>query len=228
MHYLGGPTGCIGVPYPGTSIKLAPVGDRLEIRVKGPNVTPGYFRHPELTKGAFDEEGYYCSGDAVKLIDEHDPNRGMLFDGRIAENFKLLTGTWVAAGQLRTRLLSTAGVLSDAVICGQDAGYVSAMAWVNQAEARKLRGTAGDVALEDPNLREHLAASLTKLNDDLGSASRIARLLLLEQPPSLDAGEITDKGYLNQRRCVECRAAEVARLYANPPDEAVITPARAQ
>jgi feruloyl-CoA synthase len=216
MHYLGAPTGCIGVPIPGCTVKLAPVGDRLEIRVKGPNVTPGYFRQPELTQAVFDEDGFYRSGDAVTLIDEQDPNRGMLFDGRIAENFKLLTGTWVAAGALRTRLVSAAGVLSDAVICGQDAEYVAAMAWVNQAEARRLTGAPEDVALNDPVLRGHLAHALQALNAHAGSASRIERLLLLARPPSLDAGEITDKGYLNQRRTLQCRAAEVARLYAEP------------
>ena len=139
-HFPDLPTGCIGVPYPGVTVKLAPVQDKLEIRVRGANVTPGYYRDPELTAATFDEEGFYRSGDAVKLIDEHDPNRGMVFDGRIAENFKLLTGTWVAAGTLRTRLLSAAGVLSDAVICGHDAAYVAALAWVNQAEARDLGG----------------------------------------------------------------------------------------
>jgi feruloyl-CoA synthase len=216
MHYLGAPTGCIGVPNPGTSIKLAPVGEKLEIRVKGPNVTPGYYRAPELTAAAFDEEGYYRSGDAAKLVDENDPNRGVMFDGRIAENFKLTTGTWVAVGTLRTRLLSVAGVLQDAVICGHDSEYVAALAWVNQSEARDL-GPA--------KLREHLAGALARLNEGAGSASRIERLLLLEQPPSLDAGEITDKGYLNQRRCLECRAAAVARLYAEPPDPDVIRPA---
>ncbi|HEX4280348.1 MAG TPA: feruloyl-CoA synthase [Solirubrobacteraceae bacterium] len=215
MHYLGAPTGCIGVPYPGVSVKLAPVGDKLEIRVKGPNVTPGYLRQPELTAATFDEEGYYRSGDAATLIDDRDPNRGMMFDGRIAENFKLLTGTWVAVGSLRTRLLSAAGVLSDAVIAGQDAEYVAALAWVNQAEAQS-DGVA---------LREHLSQALAELNQDSGSASRVERLLLLETPPSLDAGEITDKGYLNQRRCLECRARDIARLYADPPGPEVITPA---
>jgi feruloyl-CoA synthase len=223
-HYLGAPTGCIGVPIPGCTVKLAPVGDRLEIRVKGPNVTPGYFRAPELTAAAFDEEGFYRSGDAVKLVSAQDPNLGILFDGRIAENFKLLTGTWVAAGALRMRLISAARVLSDAVICGQDADYVAAMAWVNQAEARRLTGAAEDVQPDDPALREHLAAALRSLNADAGSAARIERLLLLERPPSLDAGEITDKGYLNQRRTLECRAAEVAALYAEPAHSAVITP----
>jgi feruloyl-CoA synthase len=222
MHYLGAPTGCIGVPIPGCTIKLAPVGDRLEIRVKGPNVTPGYFRAPELTRTAFDEEGFYRSGDAVRLLDEQDPNQGMVFDGRIAENFKLLTGTWVAAGALRTRLLSAAGVLGDAVICGQDAEYVAAMAWVNQAEARRVTGATEDVSLEDRTLRAHLSHALRTLNAEAGSASRIERLLLLAEPPSLDAGEITDKGYLNQRRTLECRAADVARLYAEPSDPAVI------
>jgi len=223
MHYLGAPTGCIGVPIPGCTIKLAPVGDRLEIRVKGPNVTPGYFGQPELTRAAFDEDGFYRSGDAVTLLDDRDPNRGMAFDGRIAENFKLLTGTWVAAGALRTRLISAAGVLSDAVICGQDAAYAAALAWVNQAEARRVTGASEDVALDDPALREHLAGALRSLNADAGSASRIERLLLLAEPPGLDAGEITDKGYVNQRRTLECRAADVARLYAEPADPAVIT-----
>ena len=215
-HFPDLPTGCIGVPYPGVTVKLAPVQDKLEIRVRGANVTPGYYRDPELTAATFDEEGFYRSGDAVKMIDEHDPNRGMVFDGRIAENFKLLTGTWVAAGTLRTRLLSAAGVLSDAVISGHDAAYVAALAWVNPAEARDLGGA---------ELRRHLAEALARLNEGAGSASRVERLLLLEQPPSLDAGEITDKGYLNQRRCLETRAGEVVRLYADPPGPEVITPA---
>ncbi len=211
-HFPNSPTGCIGVPIPGVQVKLAPVGDKLEVRVSGPNVTPGYFRRPDLTEELFDEEGFYCSGDAATLI---GPNQGLMFDGRIAENFKLLTGTWVAVGALRTRLLSTAGVLSDAVIAGQDAEYVGALAWVNQAEAPD----------DEASLRERLAGALAKLNAGAGSAGRIERLLLLETPPSLDAGEITDKGYLNQRACLESRAAEVARLYANPPDPEVITPA---
>jgi feruloyl-CoA synthase len=215
-HFRDLPTGCIGVPYPGTTIKLAPVQDKLEIRVSGPNVTPGYFRDPDLTAATFDEEGFYRSGDAVKLIDEHDPNKGMVFDGRIAENFKLLTGTWVAAGTLRIAFLSAAGVLTDAVICGQDADYAAALAWVNQTEAADLSVT---------ELREHLAQALGRLNQGAGSASRIERLLLLDEPPSLDAGEITDKGYLNQRACLERRAADVARLYADPPDASVITAA---
>jgi feruloyl-CoA synthase len=211
-HFPNSPTGCIGVPIPGVRVKLAPVGDKLEIRVSGPNVTPGYFRRPDLTEELFDAEGFYCSGDAATLI---DANQGLMFDGRIAENFKLLTGTWVAVGALRTRLLSIAGVLSDAVIAGQDADYVAALAWVNQAEASS----------DEATLRERLSQALAELNQDSGSAARIERILLLETPPSLDAGEITDKGYLNQRACLERRAADVARLYADKPGPDVIRPA---
>jgi feruloyl-CoA synthase len=223
-HFPGPVSGCIGVPLAETAIKLAPVGDKLEIRVRGPQVTPGYFRQPELSAQAFDEEGFYRSGDAGKLVDEADPNRGLLFDGRITEDFKLLTGTWVRVGSLRIQLLSEAGVLSDAVICGQDEDYAAALAWVNPAEARKLTGAADDVSLDDERLTGHLAGALARLNRGAGSAARIERLLLLADPPSLDAGEITDKGYLNQRACLACRAEDVARLYMPEPDAAVITP----
>src|SRR5579884_2870567 len=216
-HYPDPPSGCIGVPLPANTIKLVPVADKLEIRVSGPNVTPGYFRAPELAAAAFDEEGCYCSGDAGKLVDAEDPDRGLRFDGRIAEDFKLLTGTWVTVGPLRLRLLSEAKVLSDAVICGHDREYVAVLAWINQAEARGVTGSGEDVALEDAQLREHLAQALDRLNAGAGSATRVQRLLLLAEPPSLDAGEITDKGYINQRACLECRAAEVERLYTEDP-----------
>jgi feruloyl-CoA synthase len=223
-HFADAAIGCIGVPLAETEIKLAPVGDKLEIRVRGPQVTPGYFRAPEETRAAFDDDGYYRSGDAVRLIDDTDPNRGLVFDGRLTEDFKLLTGTWVRVGSLRVKLLSEAGVLSDAVICGHDEECAAALAWVNQVEARKLLGAEADVPLGDERLRAHLAQVLTRLNQGAGSAARIERLLLLADPPSLDAGEITDKGYLNQRACLKCRAAEVARLYAPALDSAVIKP----
>jgi len=224
-HFADSVNGCIGVPLAGVQIKLAPSADKLEIRVRGPNVTPGYYRAPELTREAFDEEGFYRSGDAVRLVDPGDPNRGMVFDGRIAEDFKLQTGTWVWVGPLRMRLLSEARVLTDAVLCGQDSEYVGALAWVNQAEARKVCGSDADVSLDDPRLRDHLARALSSLNSDHGSAQRVERLLLLATPPSLDAGEITDKGYINQRACLRCRAADVERLYAPEPEAAIITPA---
>lgn len=224
-HFADAVLGCIGVPLAGTTIKLAPEADKLEIRVSGPNVTPGYFKAPQLGVSAFDDEGFYRSGDAVKLVDEHEPNKGLVFDGRIAEDFKLLTGTWVAVGPLRIRLLGEARVLTDAVICGHDKPYVAALAWVNQAEARKLCGTDDDVELDDSRLRQHLAQTLARLGATAGSAARVERLLLLARPPSLDAGEITDKGYLNQQTCLRCRAADVSRLYAAEPDQDVIEPA---
>jgi feruloyl-CoA synthase len=146
-----------------------------------------------------------------------------------------MTGTWVTAGTLRTRLISAAGVLSDAVICGQDSEYVAALAWVNQPEARKLcdadadadagADAGADVALDDPHLRARIATALAELGAGAGSAGRIERLLLLAEPPSLDFGEITDKGYLNQRACRERRADDIARLYAAEPAGDVITPA---
>jgi feruloyl-CoA synthase len=226
-HFAGAAMGCIGVPIPGVSIKLAPEREKLEIRVAGPNVSPGYYRAPELTAAAFDDEGYYRSGDAGSLVDEDDPNQGVLFDGRVAENFKLMTGTWVTAGTLRLRLLSAARVLSDAVICGHDREYVAALAWVNQAEARKLLSSDEDVALDDRRLREHLGEALAALNRGAGSAARVERLVLLSSPPSLDAGEITDKGYLNQRACLERRAGVVEVLYADEVAEGVIAPSAA-
>jgi feruloyl-CoA synthase len=221
-HFPDPPSGCIGVPLPANTIKLAPVGDKLEIRVHGPNVTQGYFHAPELTAAAFDEQGFYRSGDAGKLVDEQDPNKGLLFDGRIAEDFKLLTGTWVTAGPLRLRLLSEAGVLTDAVICGHDNRFVAALAWINQAEARGRFGRDADIGRDDPRLRDHLTQALARLNADAGSASRVERLLLLAEPPSLDAGEITDKGYINQRACLQRRAGEIARLYSAELDPEVI------
>jgi feruloyl-CoA synthase len=224
-HFTGAAMGCIGVPIPGVAIKLTPEGEKLEIRVAGPNVTPGYYRAPELTAAAFDEEGFYRSGDAGRLVDEDDANQGVMFDGRVAENFKLMTGTWVTAGTLRLALLSAARVLGDAVICGHDREYVAALAWVNQAEARKLLAADEDVALHDPRLRAHLAQALASLNQGAGSAARVERLILLSQPPSLDAGEITDKGYINQRASLRHRADAVEQLFAAAPADDVIAPA---
>jgi feruloyl-CoA synthase len=224
-HFAGSRCGCIGVPLPGVTLKLVPEGDKLEIRLKGPNVTPGYHRNPEATAAAFDEEGFLRTGDAVRLVDPDDANQGLMFDGRLAEDFKLTSGTWVTVGRVRTALVSAAaGVLTDAVIAGHDGAYVAALAWVNQAEAKRVCDVHGDVSLDDPQLRQHLARALARLNAGAGSASRIERLLLLAEPPSLDAGEITDKGYLNQRRVLQRRAAEVARLLDEPVDPTVILP----
>jgi feruloyl-CoA synthase len=224
-HFAGSRCGCIGVPLPGVTVKLAQEGDKLEIRLKGPNITPGYYANPEATAAAFDDEGFYRTGDAVRLVNPADPSEGLMFDGRIAEDFKLVTGTWVTVGRLRAGLVSeSGGLLSDAVITGHDRDHAAALAWVNQLEARRAFGE--DVRVDDPRLREHLTNALRRLNTGAGSASRVERLLLLDEPPDLDAGEITDKGYVNQRRVVDRRADAVARLYAHPPDPAVIVSPR--
>ena len=218
---------CIGVPLPGTQVRLVPAEDAYEIRVKGPNVTPGYFARPDLTAEAFDSEGFYRSGDAVALADPGDPNAGLIFRGRIAEDFKLATGTFVRVGALRTALLSCAPVLSDAVITGQDRPFAGALAWLNAAEARTLRGGAapdGEFVVSEA-LAGILSRALAGHNAGAGSAARIERIAVLARPPELDAGEITDKGYINQRRVLGRRAGLIELLYADPPPPGVIAPA---
>jgi feruloyl-CoA synthase len=226
-HWAGSRCGCIGVPLPGVTVKLVPVGDKREIRLRGDGVTPGYLHRPDATAAAFDEEGFYRTGDAVVLVDPHDPDQGMLFDGRIAEDFKLTTGTWVSVASVRTRLVSVARVLTDAVIAGHDRDEVTALAWLNLPEARALCGLAegDDVPLDHPVLRRHLASALAETGAGAGSAGRVARLLLCAEPPDLDAGEITDKGYINQRVVLARRADLVELLYSEPVTPAVITPA---
>jgi feruloyl-CoA synthase len=221
-HFASARCGCIGVPLPGVSVKLVPDDDKLEIRVKGPNVTPGYVDEPELTAEAFDEDGFYRSGDAVRLVDESDAAQGLLFDGRLSEDFKLVTGTFVRVGKLRTALVAAAGVLRDAVLAGEGQECVAAVGWLDEQAARRECGLEGEVRLDDPGLRDHLADALRQLNDGAGSASRVTRLLLLDEPPSIDAGEITDKGYVNQRAVLDRRSEAVERLFREPPDDAVI------
>jgi feruloyl-CoA synthase len=222
-HFASAACGCIGVPLPGVTLKLVPSGGKLEVRLIGSNVTPGYHSNPDATAAAFDEEGFYRTGDAVRWVDETDPNQGLMFDGRLAEDFKLITGTWVHVGQLRNRLISAAGgVLRDAVIAGQDHTYAAALAWINPAEAQRLCATDGEIPLDHPVLRTLLAGALQSLNAGQGSASRVERLLLLEAPPDIEAGEITDKGYINQRLVLARRAEDVSRLLAEPVPQAVI------
>jgi len=216
---------CIGVPLPGTEVKLVPAEDAYEIRVKGPMVTPGYFGRPDLTAEAFDEDGFYRAGDAVALADPGDPGAGLLFRGRLAEDFKLATGTFVRVGAVRTALLSAVPVLSDAVLAGEDRTCVCALAWLNASEARKLLGEdppADADLVSHPGLHEFLARALAEHNDDAGSSARVERLLVMGRPAELDAGEITDKGYVNQRKVLARRAALVEMLYAEPAPPGVI------
>ena len=221
-HFWPDRCDCIGVPLPGTTLKLSPMNGRMEVRAKGPNITPGYHRSPEATSASFDEEGYFRSGDAARLVDPEEPNKGLAFDGRLAENFKLTTGTWVNAGDVRTRLLSSLGLIADAVITGHGRSEVGALAWLSAPAAEKACG--GLASQEDPRLRDLLAARLAAHNAGAGSASRVARLLLLEEPPRTRGGELTDKGYINQRVVLERCVAQVERLYREPLDKAVITP----
>jgi feruloyl-CoA synthase len=220
---------CIGVPLPGTEVKLVPVEDAYEIRVKGPMVTPGYLGRPDLTAEAFDEDGFYRAGDAVAPADPGDPDAGLLFRSRLAEDFKLATGTFVRVGAVRTALLSALPVLSDAVLAGENRAFVCALAWLNAAEARKLLGADppadGELA-SHPDLAEYLSRALAGHNDAAGSSARVERLLVMTRPADLDAGEITDKGYINQRKVLAHRAELVEMLYADPAPAGVVVAER--
>lgn len=219
-HFAVSRSDCIGVPLPGVELKLVPTGGKTEVRVRGPNVTPGYHRRDDLTAQAFDDEGFLRTGDAVELVDESEPAHGLVFRGRIAEDFKLSTGTFVSVGTLRPALLSAAGgLLQDAVLTGQDGNYVGALAWLHSDHASRCDRNGRP----DPELRRELEECLQRLAKGNGSSQRVDRLLLLAEPPALDAGEITDKGYVNQRAVRERRLAHVLALHSEPRDDRVVT-----
>lgn len=226
-HYPIDRPGNIGIPTPGTEIKFVPAMDKMELRVRGACVFPGYWRAPDLTAAAFDEDGFYRIGDAGKLADPHDPAKGILFDGRTAENFKLTTGTWVHVGVLRIDVLAAlAPIASDLVIAGADRDWVGCLIFLNAGGAAAALGRpSGDTAglATDPALHAEIGRRLAAHNaQNSGTSRRIARALILDAPPDIDAGEITDKGYLNQRAILEGRAGAVATLYADPPSDPVI------
>jgi feruloyl-CoA synthase len=199
--------GNIGLPAPGVTLKLVPNGRKLEVRVKGPSVMSGYLDEPELTKQAFDEEGFYKIGDAVRFIDEKDPSKGLAFDGRVAEDFKLSSGTWVSVTNVRTGVVAQCGgLVSDVVVCGHDRDAIAILAWPTANATRAA-------------VRDAIAAWNAKNG---ASSMRVSRCILLSEAASIDAGEITDKGYVNQRATIERRAADVARLYDDAPDADVI------
>ncbi|TAL78301.1 MAG: feruloyl-CoA synthase [Burkholderiaceae bacterium] len=222
--------GQIGVPMPGMEMKLIPNGDKIEIRYRGPNVTPGYWRSPGQTAKAFDEDGYFCSGDAVKWLDPDDPNKGFVFDGRVAEDFKLNTGTWVSVGPLRAIAgREGAPYLQDSVITGHGQAEVGLLIVPNRILCRQLSGldasAPDDAVLSSPPVRAFFQELVDRLYaQGTGSSTRIVRALVLTRPPSLDLGEITDKGSINQRAVLTHRKGLVEMLYANT-DPAVITPA---
>ena len=225
-HFMIERAGPIGVPVPGVELKLVPTGGKLEVRVRGPNVTPGYWKRPDLTRAAFDAEGFYQPGDAVCFADPAEPTNGIVFDGRLAEDFKLTTGTWVAVGVLRVGVLAAASpALQDAVIAGENRAAIGMLAWLNAAGCGKLAGCDAPLAelARHPAVREHVAGAIRQWNaGHPGSSERIARVLLLADMPSIDANEITDKGYINQRLALARRKADVERLFATVPDADVI------
>ena len=218
VHYAVDRAGIIGLPVPGCEIKLVPAGGKLEARVKGPNVTPGYYGRDDLTRAAFDEEGYYRIGDALKFADPKKPELGFAFDGRIAEDFKLSTGTWVHVGVTRVGLIAAGDPLvQDAVITGHERSEVGALVFLNVA-AVKARG------LDDASVRGYLRSVLDRLAAESGggSSTHPVRALVMAEPPSIDANEITDKGYINQRAVLDRRAALVEKLHADRPAPEVI------
>lgn len=216
----------IGVPLPGNELKLVPNGDKLEIRMRGPIITPGYYKQDDLTAKAFDEEKFFRIGDAGKLEDEDDPAEGVVFDGRVAENFKLLSGTWVHAGQLRLQAIAAASpVIQDAVVTGQDRDEVGLLVFISPDGCKSVAGddlTPDELAVNTA-VQERLRAGLADHNrDNPGSSTRIKRVLLMTEPPQIDAGEITDKGYINQRAVLTRRANIVDRLYMGGDGDIVV------
>jgi feruloyl-CoA synthase len=222
-------SGHIGLPAPGVELKLVPEGDKVEVRYRGPNVTPGYWRAPEQTAESFDDEGYYRSGDAVKPMDPARPELGFMFDGRTAEDFKLSTGTFVSVGPLRAKVIAAGDpCVQDVVIAGINRDDIGILLFPRVDNCRAFAGLPPDAPLRDVLAAPAVRAFFQHLVDGLwhtgtGSASRVARALVLEQPPSIDLGEITDKGSINQRAVLSHRNAAVERLYADA-DPDVIRP----
>jgi feruloyl-CoA synthase len=218
-HFQARRSGNIGVPVPGTELKLVPSGDKLEVRVRGPNVTPGYWKAPELTAQAFDADGFYRIGDAVTFADPDRPELGLFFDGRVAEDFKLNSGTWVNVGTLRVAgITALAPFAQDIVISGHGGDQVRFLVFPNIAACRCHAGLSDSVDVQEviahERVRAGIASGLAKLKarSGGGSSAHATRALLLAEPASVDGGEITDKGYINQRAVLTRRAEAVAML----------------
>ncbi|HEY3042623.1 MAG TPA: feruloyl-CoA synthase [Vicinamibacterales bacterium] len=221
--------GFVGFPAPGLQVKLVPAGEKIEACVRGPNVTPGYWRDQSRTEAAFDEEGFFRMGDAVRYVDPGDPAKGLIFDGRLAEDFKLSTGTWVSVGPLRARILAHAGgYAQDVVIAGHDREFVGALVFPNVQYCRSLcPDMASDVpvrrVLDDPRVRDTFRGLLAELaTQSTGSSTFVARALLVDAPPSIDGGEMTDKGSLNQQAVLRNRPQLVDEIYASTPSSRTI------
>jgi feruloyl-CoA synthase len=221
-------SGVIGLPAAGNLIKLTPCDGKLEIRVRSPSVTPGYWREPELTAAAFDEEGFYRLGDAVRMIDGDDPTRGLIFDGRIAEDFKLATGTWVSVGPLRARLIAAlAPLIQDVVIAGIDQDYIGALLIPDLRECQDRLGLLQQPTFHELHRDPRLLALLRDCLHQHGmenpaSSTRVQRALVMPVAPSLDQGEVTDKGSVNQKAVLKNHTDLVSKLYRADAAEEVI------
>jgi feruloyl-CoA synthase len=213
VHWEVDRVGLIGLPMPGVELKLAPSGSKLEVRVKGDSVTRGYKGAEDGAQSPFDEEGFYRLGDAARIIDPADINQGLVFDGRVAEDFKLSSGTWVSVGTLRPEIVAACSPLvHDVVVAGHDKPYIAALVFPSPAAVQSYAAEHGDDALAA--LERDIAGRIATFNRDAGGSSRVVRrVAILTEPPSLDAGEVTDKGYINQRTVLERRASFVRELF---------------
>lgn len=227
VHWPTERMGLLGLPLPGVDLKLAPVGQKMEVRVRGQCITPGYYKNAEKTAEAYDEEGFYRLGDGARFLDPERPEEGLVFDGRVAEDFKLSTGTWVSAGKLRVDVVAGSnGVLSDALVAGLDRAYIGILGFPNIPACRNIAGDqslAVEYLVRHPAVLERLAEGLRAHNkSNPGSSTRLVRALLMTEPPSVDAGELTDKGYINQSVALGRRTSLVEKLYAEPPGNDVV------
>ncbi|MFQ5563824.1 MAG: feruloyl-CoA synthase [Parvularculaceae bacterium] len=228
VHFPIDRAGVIGLPVPGCELLLVPNAGKLEVRVRGPNVTPGYFKQDALFAESIDEDGFYKIGDAVKFDDPDDPSKGVVFDGRIAEDFKLLTGSWVNVGKLRVNAIAAgAPIIRDAVVAGHDRSEIGLLVFPDIKGAAGVAGLDPDAPVDkiiaSKKVHEALRRQIGLYNEDNpGSSTQIKRVLLLAEPPDIDTNEITDKGYISQRTVLERRADKVAQLYAGGPDVIVI------
>ncbi len=227
-----GRTGVVGIPVPAVEVKLIPNAGKLEARFRGPSITPGYWKQPDITAAHFDQEGFYRMGDALKFVDPADPQEGLLFDGRVSEDFKLATATWVDVGSLRMKIiLKGAPLVQDVVITGHDQDYAGAMIFPHLHLCRELcdrlpADATPPQVLAHPAVRTKFQSILDALSSEsTGSSNRIARARLLDVPPSIDAGEITDKGSINQRAVLGCRASLVDELYSETPGAHILVAA---
>jgi feruloyl-CoA synthase len=230
----GASAGLLGLPAPGLELKLAAVGSKLEARLRGPSITPGYWRQPLLTDAAFDEEGYYRLGDAMRFVDPLEPARGLLFDGRLAEDFKLSSGTWVSVGPLRAKVLAASGgYAQDAVIAAPDRAFVAALIFPDIGRCRDLCHDLDPAApvravVDHPAVRSRFRSVLDAIADQgTGSSTIVERAIVLDEPPSIDAREITDKGSINQKAVLQHRSDLVQQLYADLPSDHVLIAASA-